>query len=397
MAKTALEIVLVDDGSPAASRQPGPPVDTPRVSAASRGTPAANEKSETLAAAPATSPSEARSENPIARQAGQVASALEAVEEASLPLSSAFSELTTKVERLSDTLDHSDTEGSEAGRRRGEERPRPDSRSEVRPSGRRVTHRDRRPVSVRTPRASSAAPTVGRQASTIAARIAGSNRISQAGAQAAGRLATLSEQAAGTSAALSSVAAAGAAVAAALAGVVVVAAAVVVAIKKMHGALAEASDRLQDLSPEVAAAQAAREVQQIRDEMKQAQELGAQLAEFERARARIDSDIKRIQTAALEALLEIWTLLGPSVEEVIKLLSIIADNIKGIARGVFEGAMAAVVGSAVLQWMKKQEQEREAAGDDAFVDDPFLKQWLGELPPADGDGAGPGGNGGGVP
>ncbi len=352
MAKTALEIVLVDDGSPAASRQPGPPVDTPRVSAASRGTPAANEKSDTLAAAPATSPSEARADNPIARQAGQVASALEEVEEASLPLSSAFSELTTKVERLSDTLDRSDTEGSEAEPRQEEEESRPNRRGGSRSSSKKPTM----PAIART--------VLGPRITPIVARVVGS----------LGKLGT-----------------AGVVAGVALAGVAVAAGAMALTFRRVSQQLEAAVDRLAKYSPEIEIARAQADLSKQQLEMSAANKLGPDLAEFVRAQSQLEIQTFQIRMRLLKLAAQIHGSLQPFMKLFMSIGELLLEALRP---GLKVLKKVADVIDDVTQWVK----DKLGVGGDPeepnnFLDDPFLRDWLGDLPKPPPPGAN-GGNGG---
>lgn len=351
MAKTALEIVLVDDGSSAASRQPGPPVDTPRVSAASRGTPAANEKPETPAPASATAATESRADNPIARKAGQVASALEEVEDASLPLSSAFSELTTKVERLSKTLERPDAETSDAVHDQREQQPRLETRGQ-RPS-----------------RTTPAVPPIG-----VSVRGA---RTGASGARAVGSLGKLG-------------AAAGAA-AIALAVVAVAATALVGAVRSVVQRLEAAVERLGKYSPEIEIARAEAEIAREQQELLAANKLGPDLAEFVRAQSQLEIRSFQLRVRMLQFMVKLYEMILPFIKLFVRVGELLLEALRP---GLKIVKKVADIIDDVTQWVK---DKLGVGGNDDdpnnLLDDPFLRDWLGDLPKPPPPGAN-GGNGG---
>lgn len=336
MAKTALEIVLVDDGSPAASRQPGPPVDTPRVSAASRGTPAANEKPETPAPASATAATESRADNPIARQAGQVASALEEVEDASLPLSSAFSELTIKVERLSKTLDDADTDRSE---------------SQASPSGANKAARSRA-SGIRGP------------------------RVGAMGAIAAG-LSNL-----GVAAGLASVA---------LAGTAAAAGTLVLAFRRVSQRLETEVERLGKYSPEIEIARAEADIARQQQELLAANKLGPDLAEFVRAQSRLELQSFQLRMRLVRLMIKLYGLIQPVIKLFVRIGELLIDALQPAIKLLHKiEEILEPLFAKIRKWLGIEVDEDKPNN---FLDDPFLRDWLGELPKPPPPGAN-GGNGG---
>ena len=161
------------------------------------------------------------------------------------------------------------------------------------------------------------------------------------------------------------------------------------AVGRLIGALDRQSELLADYSPEVAEARFQSEMRRENALRRRAEEIGPQLARFEKARSRMQDRLFDIQTQVQEILLELWEGLEPFLT---KCIDILEAMVAGIKAGIdlLQMISAAMVGDyeeslrEMKEWMKSGAQAAAAIqrifedreDEDDFLTDPNIERFL---------------------
>lgn len=159
----------------------------------------------------------------------------------------------------------------------------------------------------------------------------------------------------------------------------------VFALKKFADAMEAEANRMQDFSGEVAAAVDITNVRREMANLRRGQELGSELAQFERGRARIEERLFDINTEIKEAILEIANDLMPMVEAILPFIETGADQLMLIVR-ILRSIHLLQTGQ-IDEFKKNNAEITKILGDwftawdergkDDILNDPFMDQVFG--------------------
>lgn len=154
-----------------------------------------------------------------------------------------------------------------------------------------------------------------------------------------------------------------------------------IAIKKVAEGLNSEAHRLAKFSPQLAGANATNDIRLLFADLRRANQIGPQLARFQKRSGRIQEMIADIETQVLKVLLNIEELIGPLVEAVLSLTKVAVEYIPEIARMIVEFDKIAIPGfremAFVLGAILKTIQKYLPKGKDpAGGNDPFMQAFL---------------------
>lgn len=151
--------------------------------------------------------------------------------------------------------------------------------------------------------------------------------------------------------------------------------------------------RIKDYSPELSNVAALSEIRTEIGKMRRADRIGGDLADYENFKSRAEQRLAEVQTEILHALLDIFKLLEPTLEQALHGADIGIANLQVLAahgeavnktlRGDIVGALAAndranellgKVGKEILEWVRNEDS------DDMGEDDIWLRAFLTQQP-----------------
>ncbi len=177
----------------------------------------------------------------------------------------------------------------------------------------------------------------------------------------------------------------------ALAGTAAAAGTLVLAFRRVSQRLETEVERLGKYSPEIEIARAEADIARQQQELLAANKLGPDLAEFVRAQSRLELQSFQLRMRLVRLMIKLYGLIQPVIKLFVRIGELLIDALQPAIKLLHKiEEILEPLFAKIRKWLGIEVDEDKPNN---FLDDPFLRDWLGELPKPPPPGAN-GGNGG---